>query len=52
MSQDPGNCDPSWQEVMDALTAKASKEGLLRSIKSAKTIEDKVGKVIDSLGIR
>ena len=44
--------DPSWQDILDVLTRKASKDGLLRSIKNAKSIEAKVGKVIDNLKIR
>lgn len=44
--------DPSWQDILDVLTRKASKDGLLRSIKNAKSIEAKVGKVIDNLTIR
>ena len=44
--------DPTWQDILDVLTKKANKEGLLRSIKNAKTIEAKVGKVIDSIAIR
>ena len=40
--------DPPWQEILDKLTRKAGKEGLLRSIKSAKTFEDKIDKVVDS----
>ena len=40
--------DPPWQEILDKLTHKASREGLLRSIKSAKTFEDKINKVVES----
>lgn len=44
--------DPTWQEILDALTRKAVKQGLVRSVKNAKTFEAKVDKVIDSIGIR
>ena len=39
--------DPTWQDILNTLTRKAAKEGLLRSIKNAKTYEAKVGKVLD-----
>ena len=31
--------DPPWQEILDKLTQKADRDGLLRSIKSAKTFD-------------
>ena len=40
--------DPPWQEILDKLTHKANREGLLRSIKSAKSFEEKIDKVLDS----
>ena len=40
--------DPPWQGILDKLTQKADRDGLLRSIKSAKTFEEKVNKVVDS----
>ena len=40
--------DPPWQEILDKLTRKAGKEGLLRSVKNAKTFEEKINKVVDS----
>lgn len=42
----------SWQDILNNLTGKAKKDGLIRSIKNAKTIEAKVDKVIDSISIR
>ena len=42
----------SWQDILNNLTEKAKKDGLIRSIKNAKTIEAKVDKVIDSISIR
>lgn len=36
--------DPPWQEILDKLTRKAGKEGLLRSVKNAKTFEEKINK--------
>ena len=42
----------SWQDILNGLTQKAKKDGLLRSLKNAKTIEAKVDKVIDSISIR
>ena len=42
----------SWQDILNTLTEKAKKDGLIRSIKNAKTIEAKVDKVIDSISIR
>jgi hypothetical protein len=44
--------EPSWQGVLDNLTQKANKDGLLRSLKTVKSIEAKVAKVIDSITIR
>ena len=42
----------SWQDVLESLTEKARKDGLLRSLKNAKTVGAKVDKVIDSISIR
>ena len=36
--------DPPWQEILDKLTRKAGREGLLRSVKNAKTFEEKINK--------
>jgi len=44
--------DRSWQSILDGLTAKANREGLIRSVKNAKTFEDKLRKVMDSIAIR
>merc|ERR1712012_92184 len=44
--------NPSWQDVLESLTEKARKDGLLRSLKNAKTVGAKVDKVIDSISIR
>lgn len=44
--------DPTWDDILATLTQKASKDGLLRSIHKAKTLENKVEKVIDSISIR
>ena len=44
--------DPTWQDILNALTRKAAKGGLLNSVKNAKTFEAKVGKILDSLATR
>merc|ERR1712012_1123701 len=44
--------NPSWQDVLESLTEKARKDGLLRSLKNAKTVGAKVDKVIDSISIK
>lgn len=51
MSRD-SSTNRSWQTILDGLTVKARKEGLLRSVKNAKTFEDKLRKVMDSIAIR
>ena len=44
--------NPTWQDILNSLTVKAKKDGRIRSLKNAKTIEAKVDKVIDSISIR
>jgi hypothetical protein len=44
--------DKSWQEVLDLLTAKAKKDGLLAQVRNAKGFEAKINKVRDSIVIR
>jgi hypothetical protein len=44
--------DHSWQSILDLLTAKARKDGLIASIKNAKGFEAKINKVRDSIVIR
>ena len=44
--------DQSWQSILDLLTSKAKKDGLLASVKNAKGFEAKINKVRDSIFIR
>ena len=44
--------DQSWQSILDLLTAKARKDGLIASIKNAKGFEAKINRVRDSIVIR
>ena len=44
--------DQSWQSILDLLTTKARKDGLIASIKNAKGFEAKINKVMDSIVIR
>ena len=47
-----GHGDQSWQSILDLLTAKARKDGLLNSVKNARGFEAKINKVRDSIVIR
>jgi hypothetical protein len=47
-----GGGDQSWQSILDLLTVKAKKDGLMMSIKNAKGFEAKINKVRDSIVIR
>ncbi len=44
--------DISWQSILDSLTHKARKDGLILSIQNAKGFEAKISKVRDSIVIR
>ena len=44
--------DQSWQSILDQLTVKAKRDGLMSSIKNANGFEEKIGKVKDSIVIR
>ena len=48
----PGVGDQSWQSILDQLTVKAKRDGLMSSIKNANGFEEKIGKVKDSIVIR
>jgi hypothetical protein len=47
-----GHGDQSWQSILDVLTTKAKKDGLLTSVKNAKGFNAKINKVRDSIVIR
>lgn len=44
--------DRTWQSILDGLTVRAKKDGLLGSVKTAKTFEDKMRRVTDSIVVK
>jgi len=42
---------PSWSDAVETLTEKLMLENLPQQVKSAKSLEDKVGKVLDNLSV-
>ena len=44
--------DRTWQSILDGLTVRAKRDGLLGSVVLAKTFEDKMRRVTDSIVVR
>ena len=42
----------SWQSILDGLTIKARRDGLLRSIQNEHGFEARLRKVMDSIAVR
>ena len=42
----------SWQSILDGLTIKARKDGLLRSVQNESGFEARLRKVMDSIAVR
>ena len=47
----PGS-DRTWQSILDALTVKARKDGLLRAVQKERGFDARLRKVLDSVAVR